>query len=68
MISVDRAFKSIGIFDGIDLLRPFEPYTDEAAGVAAARAWLRERTSQEPRLVYPRITKMTTTWTKPRRR
>jgi len=49
---------SIAVFDGTDLVRAFEPFTDEAQAVAQAKAFVAERTSTEPRIVRPRITKL----------
>lgn len=58
-ISVDRASKQIGILNGFRLVRDFKPYTDEATAVAEAKAWVKERSSVEPMMCYPKIKKIT---------
>lgn len=67
-ISVDRQSQKIAVFDGnFNCVRDFIPYTDEAAAVAEAKAWVKERCATEPEMVYPQITSMRMTYSKPRR-
>lgn len=67
-ISIDRQFGSWAVFDnGFDLVKPFTPYEDEAVALAEAKAWVKERTDQEPEVVYPRIHSMKVQYHKPRR-
>lgn len=61
VISVDRQSKMIAIFDGLKLIRDFEPYDDEKDVIRLAKMWLALRTTIEPRVIYPQITKMTMT-------
>lgn len=56
-ISIDRAVEKIAVFDGFKCVRNFTPYTDEAVALAEARAWVAERTSKQPDVIYPRITR-----------
>lgn len=59
-ISIDRQAKSWAVYDDMfDCVKPFEPYADEAAALATARAWILERGGVEPKVVYPSITRMT---------
>lgn len=58
-ISIDRAARKFAVFDNhIDLVYPFTRYTDEKEALMMAREWVAGRTSIEPVVVYPRVTKM----------
>lgn len=48
----------IAIFDCVDLKRDFEPFTNEAEAIEEAKRWIHARTDKEPRIVWPRITKL----------
>jgi len=50
--------KQIGIFDGMDLVRPFETHTNEEQAIKEATAWLSGRITKEPRVVFPQIISM----------
>lgn len=66
-ISVDRASRKWAVFDNsFNLLRDFEPYTDEAAAIECGKAFAKERSSLEPKIVYPAVTKMTLTYKRKR--
>lgn len=67
-ISVDRQSKTIAVFESFNCVRDFIPYTDEAVAVAEAKAWVKERSDVEPEMIYPQITSMRMTYSKPRRR
>ncbi len=67
-ISVDRQAGKIAVFDDFSCIRDFQPFTDEAAAVAEAKTWLKQWTELEPEMVYPQITSMRITYSKPRRR
>jgi hypothetical protein len=56
-ISIDRASRSYAIFDQFELLKPFQQYEIEATALREGRAWVAERSSVEPQIVYPRITR-----------
>ena len=59
VISIDRRSKSYAIFnDGVELVRDFQPYTDEQEAIDEAMVWCAQRNAKKPRLVYPNITKM----------
>lgn len=58
-ISVDRSRRKIAIFDGLQSIGGFKPYTDEDAAVAEARAEIAKHTDAEPEMVYPRVTSVT---------
>ena len=58
-ISIDRFASKWAVFNNyFDLVHPFTPYTDEAAGLKAAQDWVAANSSVQPELVYPRIAKM----------
>lgn len=59
VIAVDRARKQIAIFNDFTYVRDYMPYTDEAIAVEEAKAWVKVRTTVEPIMQYPRITKAT---------
>jgi hypothetical protein len=59
IISVDRAAKTVAVFDGTDLIHPFHVYTDEREAVQERKQWIAQHTDLEPEIVYPRITRMT---------
>lgn len=63
-ISIDRKNKCFAVFDGFDVVRPFEDFTDEAEAEKIGRAFVAERTAKEPELIYPVIKKMTVTRSK----
>lgn len=68
-ISVCRDSKTCAVFDGFTLVREFQPYTDETAAIAEAAEWLkREHTQLTPRVIFPHITRMTMTCSRPRRK
>lgn len=52
-ISIYRQAKKYAIFDGFDCVGGFQPYTDEAAALAEARAKVAKHTATEPEVVYP---------------
>lgn len=54
-ISIDRQAKKYAIFDGLECVGEFTPYTDEAAALAEARAEVAKHTAADPEIVYPRI-------------
>jgi hypothetical protein len=54
-ISIDRGSKQYAIFNGFRIIREFQPYTDEAKALEEAKAWVKERTTVEPFVMYPRI-------------
>lgn len=58
IISVSRQHKKIAIFDGYNIVRMFEAYTDEQEAIAEAKAWVAAKTTNEPTLAYPVIKKM----------
>lgn len=58
-ISIDRQSKSFAVFQGFEVVRPFEKFTNEAEAEGAARAFVAERTDKEPEMVYPSIQRMT---------
>jgi hypothetical protein len=55
-ISIDRQARAWAVFEDSACVKDFEPFTDEAKALADARAWVAERSSVEPEIVYPRIT------------
>jgi hypothetical protein len=58
-ISISRRDKSWAVFDdGWKCVKEFIPYLDEQTAIAEGRAWVKERSPDEPRIVYPRITKL----------
>lgn len=59
VISINRQTRVIGCFDDLTLVRDFQPYTDEAAALMEAKAWCKERSDQEPQVVYPVIRRLT---------
>lgn len=72
VISIDRSVKQWAIFDqGIDLIKPFEPYTSEEEAIRLGREFLAGSfpDAEPARVVYPRIDKMVVTMRrgKPRR-
>lgn len=58
-ISIQRSNKKVAIFDGFDCVRGFDDYTDEEHALSEAKSWIAERTTIEPEIVYPNITRMT---------
>jgi len=62
IISIDRQFKSIGLFDGFALVRPFHPFKDEAEAEEEARNWFRARSKVVPKVIYPRLTNLKQTY------
>lgn len=48
----------IACFDGPEIVRKFQPYTDEAAALQEAHAWFKTRTIHVPQVVRPLIRKM----------
>lgn len=58
IISLCRQSKRIGIFNGLDLVRDFADYQDDKTALQEACAWVRERSDVQPKVVYPKITKM----------
>jgi hypothetical protein len=59
-ISIDRQAKAWAVFDDqCCLVKPFERFTDEAAALAAAKAWVLERGGIEPEIIYPHVTRIT---------
>lgn len=67
-ISIDRASKSFGLFDGWDLIREFEKYEDEETALAKAKELFAEKTDIQPEVVYPQITSMRITYAKPKKK
>ena len=57
-ISVDRATRSIAIFDGLECVRNFQPYADESVALTEAHEWLKTRTVRVPQVVFPLIRKI----------
>jgi len=61
-VSIDRQTKRYAIFvDDFTIVQGFYPYTDEADAINKATVWIKVEcpTASEPKIVYPRITKMT---------
>lgn len=59
IISIDRQSKTWAVFEDIfKVVKAFEPYQDEQIALAAARAWVKERSTVEPEVVYPRLKKV----------
>jgi hypothetical protein len=62
IISVDHQSRSVGCFDGPDLIRDFEKYTvsgpisTEQAIIANAIKWFDDNGCDNPRIIMPRIT------------
>ena len=67
-ISVDRDSCKIAVFDNFECVRDFVPFADEATAVDEAKAWVKERSDVEPEMIYPRITRMVMSYSRPRRR
>ena len=55
-ISIDRQARQWAVFEDSCCVKEFERFSDEAKALAEARAWVAERSSVEPQIVYPRIT------------
>lgn len=59
VIVVDQASNQVDIFNGSTRVCSFSAYTDREAAVEAAKLWVKARTTVEPIMQYPRITKVT---------
>jgi len=60
-LSIDLRSKRIAIFDGLTLVRDFQPYADEMQARMEAQGWISARTTSETqptKVVYPKITRM----------
>ena len=59
LISIDRDSKKFAVFDGdFTIVHKFTPYENEADALVEAKRIVAEHTDKEPRIVYPRITRM----------
>lgn len=73
-ISIDRQSKSWAVFADHTFVAPvkaFEKYEDEAQALATARAWVAEHSDPpqtDPEVVYPFISSMRITYSRPRRK
>ena len=57
-ISIDRGSSSWAVFEhDFKLVHGFINFTDENEGLAAAKAFVATRSSEEPRVVYPCVRK-----------
>lgn len=68
IISVNRDTQNIAVFNDFECIHEFEPYTNESEAVEKMKGWLRCRTSEEPRIIYPRITRAIFKYSSGRRR
>lgn len=66
-ISICRQSRSFAVFDGFEVVRNFESYTNETNALETAKAFVKERTDKEPEVVYPYISSMRITYAKKRR-
>lgn len=67
VISLCRNSRSIGIFDGFKLVKDFETYANELEALEAAKAFCRDKSNQEPQVVYPNIKSIRMTTAKRRK-
>jgi hypothetical protein len=59
-VSIDRKTRRWAVFDEhFSCVKEFVPFADEVQAVAAGLAWVAERSPAKPRVVYPKISKIT---------
>lgn len=68
-ISIDRQSKSWAVFKSqIFPVKDFTAYESEEGALKEAKAWVSERSSEEPEIVYPNVTRMTVSYGRRKRR
>lgn len=68
-ISICRDSKQWAVFDDkFNCVKEFQPFTDEKVALQEGKDWVASRSQVEPTVVYPQITSMKMTYSRPRRR